>query len=63
MPHGVRYWLRQFPAAAVKEHMRAQIEDGGGAPELTKNEVELVRFLREGQFDWDRYLAGRSKAG
>jgi hypothetical protein len=63
MPRGLRFWLRQFTATAVKEHIRSQIEDTGGAPELTKNEVELVRFVREGQFDWDRYLAGRPKAG
>ena len=63
MPRGIRYWLRQFTASAVKEHIRAQIEDTGGAPELTKNEVDLVRFIREGQFDWGRYLEGRTKAG
>jgi hypothetical protein len=56
MPRGIRYWLRQFTATAVKEHIRSQIEDTGGAPELTKNEIELVRFVREAQFDWDRYL-------
>jgi hypothetical protein len=56
MPRGIRYRLRQFTATAVKEHIRSQIEDTGGAPELTKNEIELVRFVREAQFDWDRYL-------
>jgi hypothetical protein len=29
-------------------------------PELTKNEIELVRFIRAGRFDWDAYLAERS---
>lgn len=62
MPRGIRYWLRQFTATAVTEHIRSQIEDTGGAPELTKNEIELVRFVREDQFDWDRYLVSRSTA-
>jgi hypothetical protein len=56
---GFRYGLRQFTATAVKEHLRSQIEDTGGSPELTKNEIELVRFVRESGFDWDRYLADR----
>ena len=42
---------------SVKEHLRSQIEDTGGSPRLTKNEIELVRFVREGRFDWDGYLA------
>jgi len=57
---GVRYGLRQFTATAVREHIRSQIEDTGGSPELTKNEIELVRFIRDSEFDWDRYLAGRT---
>ena len=60
MPRGVRYLLRQFTAAAVREHLRSQIEDSGGSPELTENEIELVRFVRDGSFDWDGYLARRS---
>jgi hypothetical protein len=60
---GIRYGLRQFTATAVKEHIRSQIEDSGGAPELTENEIELVRFVREGGFDWDRYLAAHPGAG
>jgi hypothetical protein len=51
--------LRQFTATAVKEHLRSQIEDAD-APELTEKEIELVRFVREGSFDWERYLAQRS---
>jgi hypothetical protein len=54
---GLRYGLRQFTATAVREHIRSQIEHTGGLPQLTKNEIELVRFVREGGFDWDRYLA------
>ncbi len=60
---GLRYGLRQFTATAVKEHIRSQIEDTGGSPELTKNEIELVRFVREGAFDWDRYLADLRDSG
>jgi hypothetical protein len=59
MPRGARHLLRQFTALAVKEHLRSQIEDTDG-PQLTKNEIELVRFVRAGQFDWDAYLAQRS---
>jgi hypothetical protein len=59
---GIRYGLRQFTATAVKEHIRSQIEQTGGSPELTRNEIELVRFIRDGGFDWDRYLAGRSSS-
>jgi hypothetical protein len=44
--------MREFTATAVKEHLRSQVEDTGGAPKLTKNEIELVRFVLEGQFDW-----------
>jgi hypothetical protein len=51
--NGIRYFLRDFTASAVKEHLRSQIEDKGGRPDLTKNETELVRFIREGSFDWD----------
>jgi hypothetical protein len=47
---GVRYFLRNF--TAVKEHLRFQIEDSGGSPKLTPKEIELVRFVREGSFDW-----------
>jgi hypothetical protein len=60
MTHGVRYLLRQFTATAVREHIRSQIEDNGGSPELTTNEIELVRFVRESPFDWDGYLAERT---
>jgi hypothetical protein len=62
MPRGVRHFLREFTATAVKEHLRSQVEDHAGSPELTKKEIELVRFVREGSYDWDGYLAGRSRA-
>ena len=63
MPRGVRYLLRQFTATAVKEHLRSQVEDSGGSPELTRNEIELVRFVRDAPVDWERYLAERSGPG
>jgi hypothetical protein len=59
---GVRRLLRNFTASAVKEHLRSQIEPTGAPPDLTKNEIELVRFIREGSFDWGAYLAERSSA-
>ncbi len=58
---GIRHFLRNFTASAVKEHLRSQIEDTGGSPDLTVNELELVRFIRQGSFDWDRFLAERSR--
>jgi hypothetical protein len=62
MAWGIRYWLRQFTATAVREHIRSQLEDTGGAPELTRNEVDLIRFVREGGFDWERYLADHRRS-
>jgi hypothetical protein len=58
--HGIRWRLRDFTARAVREHLRSQAEDRDGPPELTPNELELVRELRDGSFDWDAYLAKRS---
>jgi hypothetical protein len=57
---GIRHLLRNFTASAVKEHLRSQVEDTGGSPDLTTNELELVRFIRQGSFDWDVFLAERS---
>jgi hypothetical protein len=58
MPRGVRHLLREFTATAVREHLRSQVEDAS-SPQLTKNEIELVRFIQEAPFDWNEYL-GRS---
>jgi hypothetical protein len=62
---GIRHFLRDFTASAVKEHVRSQIEETGGHPHLTKNEIELVRFIREGSFDWagNRQSSSRSGTG
>jgi hypothetical protein len=54
---GIRRFLRDFTATAVREHLRSAIEATGGSPDLTKNEIELVRFIREGSFDWGAFLA------
>jgi hypothetical protein len=56
---GPRHFLRNFTASAVKEHLRSQIEDTGGSPDLTANELELVRFIRQGSYDWDVFLSER----
>ena len=48
--------MRNFTASAVREHLRSQIEDSDGPPVLTENEIELVRFIRRGSFDWDTVL-------
>ena len=57
---GIRRSLRNFTASAVKEHLRSEIEANGGSPDLTKNEIELVRFICEGSFDWNAFLTARS---
>jgi hypothetical protein len=41
---GIRYFLRNFTALSVKEHLRSQIERAEKGGKLTPNEVELVRF-------------------
>ena len=54
---GIRYFLRNFTATAVKEHLRSQLEDTGGKPELTAKEIELVRFMRDRFPDLDGILS------
>ncbi len=54
---GIRHFLRNFTATAVQEHLRSEIEATGGSPKLTKKEVALVEFIREGSFDWGGFLA------
>ena len=57
---GIRHFLPDFTASAVREHLRSQIEATGGSPDLTKNEIELVRFMcDEGSFDWAAFLDKR----
>ena len=59
--HGIRHFLRNFTATAVKEHLRSQIERAGSGAELTPNEVELVRFAAD-RSDQLTELADRSQA-
>jgi hypothetical protein len=39
------------------EHLRSELEDTDGSPQLTRKEIELVRFVREGSFDWEAAAA------
>ena len=57
--NGIRFFLRNFTALSVKEHLRAQIERGESGAELTPNEVELVRFTAD-RSDQLKELADRS---
>ena len=50
--NGIRHFLREYTATAVREHLRSQLEETGGSPELTKKEVELVRFVLDRPTDW-----------
>ena len=43
---GVRHFLRDFTATAVREHLRSEIEATDALPALTRNEIELVRSAR-----------------
>jgi hypothetical protein len=60
---GVRSFLRDFTASAVREHLRSQVEDAAAGPSLTRNEIELVRFICAGPFDWDAFLARQPTIG
>jgi hypothetical protein len=59
---GIRHFLRNFTASAVKEHLRSEIESTGRSPDLTRNEIDLVRFICDGSFDWNAFLTERSRA-
>jgi hypothetical protein len=54
---GARYFMRNFTATAVQEHLRSQVEETKGSPKVTKNELKLVHFICEGSFDWRSFLA------
>ncbi len=56
---GIRYFLRNFTARAVEEHLRSQLEGAERGAELTPNEIELVRFAAE-RSDQLKELADRS---
>lgn len=58
---GIRYFLRNFTALSVKEHLRSQIERAETGGKLTPNEVELVRFTAD-RSDQLKELADRPPA-
>ena len=58
---GIRYFLRNFTALTVKEHLRSQVERSESGAELTPNEVELVRFAGD-RSEQLAELADRSSA-
>jgi hypothetical protein len=55
--NGIRYFLRNFTATAVKEHLRSQVEDSDGSPRFTTKELELLHFVRDGSIGWDDLLS------
>ena len=61
--HGIRHFLRNFTATAVKEHLRSQLENTGGAPRLTDKEIELVRYIRDDSVKWDVVAVPRPDVG
>ena len=56
------HFLRNFTATAVREHLRSAVENGDGSPALTPKELELVRDVCEGPFDWRAFLAEQPRA-
>ena len=58
---GVRQFMRDFTATAVKEHLRSRL-DTAHAPRLTRNEAELVRFVRARSAELESLLTGRGGA-
>jgi len=56
---GIRHFLREFTASAVKEHLRSQL-DSARDPELTTNEVELVQFVLQRSSEWNALAQGRA---
>ena len=55
--HAIRHALRNFTATAVKEHLRSQLDDTGGAPNLTDKEIELLRYIRDESVRLDAVVA------
>jgi hypothetical protein len=58
---GVRHFVRDFTATAVKEHLRSQLETVHAA-KLTRNEAELIRFMRARSAELESLLTGRGGA-
>ena len=53
--------MRNFTALAVREHLESQVEAGIQTPELTTNELDLVRYVVAGQYDWRAFLDRRHR--
>jgi hypothetical protein len=60
--HGVRHFMRNFTATAVKEHLRSQLEETGGDPNLTEKEIQLVRYIRDESVKLDAVLVQRASS-
>ena len=58
----VRRVLRNFTALAVRQHLRTEVDAGRALPNLTENELKLVRYIVDGSYDWSAFLANRSSA-
>ena len=57
--NGLRHFMRNFTALAVREHLESQVDGRADAPELTRNELDLVRYVVAGQYDWKAFLDRR----
>ena len=60
--NGLRHFMRNFTALAVREHLESQVDERAEAPELTRNELDLVRYVVAGQYDWNAFLDRREDA-
>ena len=50
--NGLRHFMRNFTALAVREHLESQVDGRADAPERTRNELDLVRYVVAGQYAW-----------
>ena len=56
---GIRKYLREITAIAVREHLRSKIEETGASTHLTKNEIHLLRFILDYSFYWGAFMSER----
>jgi hypothetical protein len=59
--NGLRHFMRNLTARAVREHLESQAEAAVEAPELTTNELDLVRYVVACQYDWRAFLDRRDR--
>ena len=57
--NGLRHFMRNFTALAVREHLESQVDVRTDSPRLTSNELDLVRYVVAGQYDWKAFLDRR----